>query len=319
MSGREPQAQKDSSQKGSCRGRQSLVHHAHARGVFVDQAVRSLEVEEIGARGDVAARPEHDAHLAVLQEIVGPHDVVDRLHLEIDVLHPGHGGGEQRDAVMHLVERQQSRRADPVIGAEIEHGGPELFVARRIGGLEPDMAELLDARVARREVAPDRDVRAQHQLERVLRRVAEADQVHHAALGAFFRRAALDCDAGGGELRGGGVELGTRLDLQPDNVLARFAGDVADVVIAIVAAQIGAPVLAPHELQTDDLGQEARRALDVARGEAHVLHVRDTDHVLLMNSGMSGFAPHMQNPPSSNGIWRGRHVSSTLRTPQEYS
>ena len=41
-------------------------------------------------------------------------------------------GREQRDPVVHLVERHQWRRADAVVDANVEVIGPERFVARRV-------------------------------------------------------------------------------------------------------------------------------------------------------------------------------------------
>src|SRR5262245_61984518 len=106
------------------------------------------------------------------------------------------------------------------------------------------MAELVDTGVACREIASHGNVRAQHQFERVLRRIAKADQVQHAPLLALFFRATLDRDADGGELLRSIFELTAGLDLEPDDVVPRLAGEVADVMIAFVAAQVRPPALA---------------------------------------------------------------------------
>ena len=62
-------------------------------------------------------------------------------------------GGKQRDAVVHLIEGHQGCIPDAIIRANIEQPRPERFVAARIGGLQADMAEFGNARIAGGKVA----------------------------------------------------------------------------------------------------------------------------------------------------------------------
>ena len=53
----------------------------------------------------MAAGAATNADLAIAEEVVGPHYVVEARGLKVNVLNAGVIGGEQGNPVMHLVER----------------------------------------------------------------------------------------------------------------------------------------------------------------------------------------------------------------------
>jgi hypothetical protein len=77
---------------------------------------------------------------------------------------------------MDRIDAHQRNVADPVADAGVADLGPEPLVARRIGGVEADMAEAGDPGIAAGKVAPAAALRPHHQFDVVAGRIAKADE-----------------------------------------------------------------------------------------------------------------------------------------------
>ena len=87
-------------------------------------------------------------------------------------------------------------------------------------------------------------------------------------------------EAGRGGVEGfGGVQDKAR-SMQPG-----VAGDIAQRVLAVVAAQVGAVALTCAELKAEDLLRELDRVLEVGRAEADVTDVVQGNHGRLQIQG----------------------------------
>ena len=172
----------------------------HAARILVARAVRPAEIDHHRGRERMAARPQQDLDALLLEEVPGPHHVVDILDLMIDVLDAGALRREERQRMMRRGDAQERRVADPVADARVADAGPERLVARRILGVEADMAEAGDAGVARREIAQARVIGPRHDLDLVAGRIGRGEEGPDAALVAVLARAGMDRPAGGFEL-----------------------------------------------------------------------------------------------------------------------
>src|SRR6266545_3869727 len=90
---------------------------AHARGIFENHSIRSLEIEEARRGGWMPSRSEHHGHSAFGQEIKRAHHVITCGDLMIDVLDARSVRRKQCDRVMDLVDAQRRRIADAVVPA----------------------------------------------------------------------------------------------------------------------------------------------------------------------------------------------------------
>src|SRR5437899_12443434 len=90
---------------------------------------------------------------------------------------------------MDGADAQERRVADPVRYAGIQEPRPEGFVARSIGGSQPDVAEMRDSSVACGKIALAAVKRPHHDLDLVAGRVLEREEPLHAAQLAFLLRA----------------------------------------------------------------------------------------------------------------------------------
>src|SRR6516162_2644518 len=95
------------------------------------------------------SRPKHDSDLPFGEEPERPHDVVTALDLVVDVLDTGVGGRKQCDRVMHFVDAQEWRIADPVAHARIANPCPEYLIAHGVRGAQANVTEAGDAGIAR--------------------------------------------------------------------------------------------------------------------------------------------------------------------------
>ena len=182
----------------------------------------------------MAARAEYDLHPFLAQEIVGAHHVVEILDLMVDVLHTGVRRREQGERVMDGADAKERRVADPVRHARVEEPRPEGFVARSIGGAQPDVAEMRDPRVACGEIALTAVKRPHHDLDLVAGRVLEREEPLHAAQLAFLLRAVTHDMAGFLDLRARLVEVVPVLEIEgDDNLLPLIKTEVKNGVLEI--------------------------------------------------------------------------------------
>ncbi len=223
-------------------------------------------------------RPGLDAHLVIAQEVVRAHHVVGLVDLEVDVLDAGLVRREQGEAVMHRIEGHERGPADPVAGPEVEHLGPEFLGLARVGHREPDMAELVDAGVAPGEVAPSGGERPYRQVDGVSARVLEVEVAHAPACRGLLVAAAIHLEPGRGQAAFRRVECVEVRELQAQRVVSGVALEVADIVVAVVAAHVGGTILASHVLQPDHVGGELDRFLEIGRSQPTVAKTHNFDH-----------------------------------------
>src|SRR6266446_2355314 len=219
----------------------------HAHRIFINHPVGPFEVKKAGRGGRMAARAEYDLHALLAQEIVGAHHVVEILDLVVDVLHTGVRRREQGESAMDGADAKERRVADPVRHARVEEPRPEGFVARSIGGAQPDVAEMRDSRVACGEIALAAVKRPHHDLDLVTGRV---------------------------------------LEIEGDDVVRWIAFEIDQRVIArvaphrcLVAAEIRGLALAARQLQPDNPGRELDRSLQIRRADPQVSDVVEIDHL----------------------------------------
>ena len=231
------------------------------------------------------AGTEQDFDALFAQEVPGLHDVVDVLDLVVDVLDAGARRGEQRQRVVRGVDAQQRRIADPVGDARVAEARPELLVARRVGGVEADMAELGHAGVAAGKVSGAAVERLGDEFDAVAGRVVRGDECLDAALVAFLARADMHAVAGAFQFGADGVERGRVVQVETDGLIGGVAFEINHGVVAcvaahgdLVAAEIRRLALTGDELQADDVGGEADRAVEVGRADAHVTDIVQVDH-----------------------------------------
>ena len=79
---------------------------ANAGRIFIDHAIGTFEIQKTRARGRVPAGSEHDSYALRLQLVPGAHDIIDRLHLMIDMLHARMFCWKDRDLVVHFIDSQ---------------------------------------------------------------------------------------------------------------------------------------------------------------------------------------------------------------------
>src|SRR6266508_2263178 len=117
---------------------------AHARGIFENHSIRSVEIEESRRGCGMTSRSEHHGYSAFGQEIKRAHHVIACGDLMIDVLAARSVRRKQCDRVLDLVDAQRRRVADAVTHPGVAHLGPECLVARRVGShLLPSGSALL--------------------------------------------------------------------------------------------------------------------------------------------------------------------------------
>src|SRR5712691_6680299 len=250
------------------------------------------KLRDVGARAPHAERlrrerelPRPVARFFLGQEIVGAHDVVEILDLVVDVLHAGVRRREQGERVVDGADAKERRVADPVRHARVEEPRPEGFVARRIGGAQPDVAEMRDSSVACGKIALTAVKRPHHDLDLVAGRVLEREEPLHAAQLAFLLRAVTHGMAGFLDLRARLVEVVPVLEIEGDDMVRRIAFEIDQRVIArvaphrcLVAAEIRGLALPARQLQPDDPGRELDRSLQIRRADPQVSDVVEIDH-----------------------------------------
>ena len=81
------------------------------------------------------------------------------------------------------------------------------------------------------------------------------------------------------------IQRGGVVQVEADRLVGGIALEIDHRVVArvaahrnLVAAEIGRLALARDELQADDVGGEADRAIEVGRADAHVADVVQVDH-----------------------------------------
>src|SRR5213594_952777 len=257
----------------------------HAHRIFINHPVGPFEVKKAGRGGRMAARAEYDLHALLAQEIVGAHHVVEILDLVVDVLHTGVRRREQGERVMDGADAKERRVADPVRHARVEESRPEGFVARSIGGAQPDVAEMRDSSVACGKIALAAVKRPHHDLDLVAGRVLEREEPLHAAQLAFLLRAVTHGMAGFLDLRDRLVEVVPVLEIEGDDMVRWIALEIDQRVIArvaphrcLVAAEIRGLALPARQLQPDDPGRELDRGLQIRRADPQVSDVVEIDH-----------------------------------------
>jgi hypothetical protein len=122
---------------------------AHARGIFEDHSIRTLEIEE-SRRG--------------------------RRMPMVDVLDARSVGRKQRVRVMDLVDTQQRRVADSVAHSGVADLGPEHLIAGRVGGAESDVAESSNPGVPFSVIAPATVSGPPNEFDLVACRILEGDE-----------------------------------------------------------------------------------------------------------------------------------------------
>ncbi|MNG17068.1 hypothetical protein D3C84_1010260 [compost metagenome] len=125
----------------------------------------------------MAARTKEDAYAPFNQEVIGTHQVIDGLHLMVDVLHAGMGGREQGDLVMDLVDTQQRRLANSVTDPGVCQLSPEQFITPGIHGAQANVAETGDTGITTREIASPAGMGTQDQFDVVATGILEANEV----------------------------------------------------------------------------------------------------------------------------------------------
>src|SRR5712691_10898029 len=257
----------------------------HAHRIFINHPVGPFEVKKAGRGGRMAARAEYDLHALLAQVIVGAHHVVEILDLVVDVLHTGVRRREQGERVMDGADAKERRVADPVRHARVEEPSPEGFVARSIGGAQPEVAEMRDSGVACGEIALAAVKRPHHDLDLVAGRVLEGEELLHAAQLAFLLGAVAHGMAGFLDLRARLVEVVPVLEIEGDDMVRRITLEIDQRVIArvaphrcLVAAEIRGLALPARQLQPDDPGRELDRGLQIRRADPQVADVVEVDH-----------------------------------------
>src|SRR5438876_2236118 len=240
----------------------------HAHRLFINHPVGPFEVKKAGRGGRMAARAEYDLHALLAQEIVGAHHVVEILGLVVDGLHAGVRRREQGERVVDGADPKERRVADPVRHARVEEPRPEGFVARSIGGAQPDVAEMRDSSVACGKIALAAVKRPHHYLDLVAGRVLEREEPLHAAQLAFLLRAVPHGVAGILDLRARLVEVVPVLEIEGNDMVRWIALEIDQRVIArvaphrcLVAAEIRGLALPARQLQPDDPRRELDRGL----------------------------------------------------------
>src|SRR5579875_3223242 len=238
----------------------------YAAGIFVGDLIGPFEVDHHRGRDRMAAGPVDDLHLALLQEVIRPHHIVEVFDLMVDVMDAGAVRGEQHDRMMHGVDAQEGRIAEPVRDARIAQLGPEPGVALRVFGVKPDMAEALDAGVAAGEIALAGVIRARDDFDRIARGIGGGNESLAAARVAFLARAEMHRQLRFFQHRADGVDVGGIEEFEADGLVRRIALEESKGVIArvaahadLVAAEIGGLAFARRELQTDNVGEVADR------------------------------------------------------------
>ena len=198
--------------------------------------------------------------------------------LVVDVLNAVALRRKERHAVVHRIDAQQRRLADPVAHPCVADLGPEGLVVTRRNRVQPHVRETGDARVPRREEPTARVCRPQHQLDRVAARVLEGDERLHAPLLAFALRARAHHVPGSRELGCCELELARRLQLEADHVIKGVTLVIGQGVITIVGAQVRATGIAAHELESQDRDGITHGRIQIGRAETHIAQVLQSDH-----------------------------------------
>ena len=118
-----------------------------------------------------------------------------------------------------------------------------------------------------------------HELDGVAGRIAKRDQRADVPLGALVAGPGAHRLAGALELRRRLVERFGGACLECHGVVLRLAFEIHEGVIPCVGAEIHRATLAIGHFETDDLGSEARRLLEVADTDATIPNVLQVDHV----------------------------------------
>jgi hypothetical protein len=165
------------------------------------------------------------------------------------------------------------RAASPIQSlARAEGSGPEPLVPILVRGAQPDVAERGDARVPGERTALSRR-RPPHQLDPVAGGVGEREHRRDVALVALGPRALAERVPPALQQRGGlrqAVRRHRGRDLEHERLPAQVATDVDEVVIGpVTRAQVGALVVAAHQLEPQDLGGEAHARVQVRAAEPH--------------------------------------------------
>src|SRR5881396_317279 len=185
---------------------------------------------------------------------------------------------------MDGIHAQERRIADPVRYAGVQEPRPEGFVPRRVGGPQPDVAEMRDSGVARRKIAQARMERAHHDLDLVAGRILEGEEMPDAAQLAFVIRPVVHRVPRLFDLGAGLVEVLAVLQVEGDRMIRRVPLEIDQRVVArvaaprcLVAAEVGGLAFPARELQPDDLGGELDRRFEIRRADTQVTDIVEID------------------------------------------
>src|SRR5439155_19368405 len=175
------------------------------------------------------------------------------------------------------IHAQEGRIADPVRYASVQEPRPEGFGPRRVGGPQPDVAEMRDSGVARRKIAQARMERAHHDLDLVAGGILEGEELLDAAQLALVPRPVMHWVPRLFDLGAGLVEVLAVFQIEADDVVGRVSSEINERMVArvaahrcLVAAEVGGLAFPPRELQPDDLSAELDRRFETPRGATPV-------------------------------------------------
>ena len=171
-----------------------------------------------------------------------------------------------------------------------------------------------------------------HEINGIAGRVGKVDEPHYPPGLRFGFGAATDGNTGIGQGLCGGIEFLEAADFKTERVVLRVTLEIADIVIAMIATQINRAVFAYDFFQPDGITCKRDGIFKIGCAKTAVSYANDFDHPGRPCSASqlasrepsstalrSGLQPQAQNEASATGNCRARQLSSTMRTPQEYS
>ena len=117
-----------------------------------------------------------------------------------------------------------------------------------------------------------------HQIDGVSARIREIDIGHHTTCRRVIVASVVHGNAGGRQDLCGRFELLKSFDGKPQCVIKRVPGEVADIVVPIVAAQINRAILTSDLLEPDDRSGKFDGCVEISRAQTTVADTNDVDH-----------------------------------------
>ena len=133
--------------------------------------------------------------------------------------------------------------------------------------------------------------RTHHQIKPVTGWILEIDETHYPAVGTFIVGTMVNGDTACLEFCCRRLEFPSTREFEPQHVVIRVAPEVTDVVVAVVAAQVGAIVVALTELESHRLSGETHSAGEIGSAQPDIANVDDLNHGSMIMPGSVGSSP----------------------------